>query len=228
MSEDFAASGVDMPRLVAQLVESEGKDRDFIRDCLWRLMDNAGQAAKKSRRSFVYVVLVALVIELLNRGFIGEVGFLGVKLAKLDFLLPFLPIVAAYYFLLSVNAYVAFETHSSVVEQLTKRAYPGLYVSRLWKLLLGADVVATAEVPDEFIPVKSRSIDSVLVWTQLLFVSLLPVAFSVYAIVQVFRHASIDTVYAVAVSVATLIRLTLSISTAVGYFLSPDHATDDS
>lgn len=167
---------------VDAFLDAEGNSPELMRETLWRMIDINREITRIQKRSGLMIIGAALAFELLNRGFIREASFGGVKLSQLEFLRALAPLSISYFFLRFVALTRDFAVYRSIVERITSKAFPGLYHSDLDRLLpygyLGGVTV-------NWLPV-SYSYHLRRTWVAVAiaeFVAsiLLPLAFSVYA-----------------------------------------------
>ena len=173
---------------VQSLLKFSGTDTDLLRECLWRLLDNAKQAATAGRRQELYVVLSAVAFELVNRRLINEISIQGAKLSALTFLRPLLPLAVAYFYLFAVIAWNRHSTYRAAFFDYTKKAFPGLEDSGMDELLMPGDIPFVEEIPERFLPKSVNRLYRPLNIGLVVMYAFAPILFEVYAFIQLYRY----------------------------------------
>jgi hypothetical protein len=180
-------------RNVDHFLDDQGLSPDLMRDTLWRMIDINREITRIQKRAGLMIVGAALVFELLNRRFIGEASFAGIKLSRLDFLRALAPLAISYFFLRFVVLTRDFCIYRAIVERITSKAFPGLYRSDLDRMLpygyLGGVTVNWLPVSYAYHLRRSWVVAAMAEF----FVSILaPLTFLVYAYWQLFSSNRTD------------------------------------
>ena len=177
---------------VDSFISADETDVEFIREYLWRILDRVQEFAKATQRSFIGSVLLAVLFELLNRNLVSETSAGGVRLAKINFIKPFIPIAIGYLWL---RISVLLQEGKILTEAyycITEIKFPGLHSSTIDDFLVPTTTPTAAEVPIRFTS-NPRAI-SFIRGVEVVFYFSLPVAFSVYAFIQLFGSSGFSDV----------------------------------
>jgi hypothetical protein len=208
---------------VKTLLESNGNDSDLLRECLWRLFDKMKQAATLSNRQQLYMVLLAIGFELVNRRLINEFSFQGAKLSAITFLRPLLPLAVAYCYLIWSMSWSRYAVYRHLIRDLTKQAFPGVYHSGVDELLMPGENPLVEELPQRFNPQPVRMLRNVIANGQLVLLLFGPILFEYYAFAQLYRHGNNSPI-----ALSTLAALTSTLLIAgVALFMRDPHGRNN-
>ncbi|MET8121383.1 hypothetical protein [Micromonospora sp. NPDC005291] len=190
---------------VRQFLDSEEATPEFLRECLWRIVDILRDLAMSQRRAVVGILSLMLVFELLNRSLVNEASLVGVKLARLDFLQTPIPAAACYLFLRSTAVAKDRDIYTSVYYAIVGQRFPGLYASQIDRLFTTSRGLTFSSVPKRYYMRGDHIWPFALPVAEGRVTVLITPAFSFYAYWQIFARSGIG-------SLATWLSLIVAVA----------------
>ncbi|MFF0350572.1 hypothetical protein ACFYP0_23025 [Micromonospora arida] len=190
---------------VRQFLDSEEATPEFLRECLWRIVDILRDLAMSQRRTIVGILSLMLVFELLNRSLVNEASLVGVKLARLDFLQTPIPAAVCYLFLRAIAVAKDRDIYASVYYAIVGQRFPGLYASQMDRLFTNSRGLTFSSVPKRYYMHGDHIWPFVLPAAEAVATVLITPVFSFYAYWQIFARGGVG-------SLATWLSLIVAVA----------------
>jgi hypothetical protein len=191
-------------------------DPETAREYTWKLVDTIKETSSAIKRSYISIVLLALLFVLLDRGLVDEASVMGIKFSKVGFIIFALPIVIAFTFYRLVIHGIENEINKEVYYGITRRTYPGLASSYFDTLIQSSPSIGSSGFPEDLLPRNIRRFSS---WSNnvetITVVFILPLGVVLYEAVQLFRSS--ESPY-LAATISTMLSVML-LSTAYVFAL---------
>jgi hypothetical protein len=171
---------------VNRFVDSQETTPELLKDCLWRLSEALKEVTNSQRRIAAALLTSVATFELINRNLVGGAALLGMKLARLNFLLIALPVAVAYTLARLAALGRNREVCLAAYYRLAHRAFPGLYASHIDRLLAYSEGLVFSRVPKIYLSPRGRWIGTALPIVEPTVYFLMVPGFEVYAFCQLF------------------------------------------
>lgn len=176
---------------VGRFVSGTSHNRDLVDKVYWRLVELHADLRKRIARDFVTMAALALAFELLNRRLITDATTNGIKFGKLDFARYLIPVLVALLYYRTSNAIREQTTIYHVCNDIAARVYKPLHESKLDMLLLSEAAVTSNLNTTQFLRSwRTTSAHLMALFEVSVFGVLIPLGFSCYAILQLFRSSN--------------------------------------
>ncbi|HET6530387.1 MAG TPA: hypothetical protein VFH03_07175 [Actinoplanes sp.] len=197
---------------------------EFAKDIIGRLLDQVRELAKRTKNVFLGMVVTAVAFELLNRKLLGEASAFGFKVAKLDFLRYFAPIVMSFLLFQIINIARDGLFIQNTTRALTRLAYPALSRSLILDMTVPVTgLLSSANASVELIGARAvRKRDIIDNFELVLFTLVMPLSFAVYSIVQLFRQGDSPFIAAIATLSVTVLVLAAAVWALKALVEEPD------